>query len=73
MNELAPLDAYGDLIEPATLKIERLLPGPVERVWDYLTKSDLRRPFCPGNVGHCRSGHVRRPNQPQSPSPRAKA
>ena len=35
--------AYGSLIEPATLKVERLLPGPIERVWDYLTKSDLRR------------------------------
>jgi uncharacterized protein YndB with AHSA1/START domain len=43
MNELAPLDAYGTLIEPATLKIQRLLPGPIERVWAYLTESDLRR------------------------------
>jgi uncharacterized protein YndB with AHSA1/START domain len=34
---------YGVLTEPATLKIERLLPGPVERVWAYLTESDLRR------------------------------
>src|SRR5262249_39403649 len=31
------------LIEPATLKIERLLPGPIERVWAYLTQSELRR------------------------------
>ena len=36
-------DAYGELIEPATLKIQRLLPGPIERIWDYLTESDLRR------------------------------
>lgn len=43
MNELAPLDAYGVLTEPATLKIQRVLPGPVERVWDYLVKSELRR------------------------------
>jgi uncharacterized protein YndB with AHSA1/START domain len=43
MNELAPLDAYGVLTEPATLKIQRLLPGPIERVWAYLTESDLRR------------------------------
>ena len=43
MNELATLDAYGTLIEPATLKIQRLLPGPIERVWAYLTESDLRR------------------------------
>ena len=37
------LDAYGTLTEPTTLKIQRLLPGPIEQVWDYLTKSDLRR------------------------------
>lgn len=43
MNELAPLDAYGVLTEPTTLKIQRLLPGSVERVWAYLTDSDLRR------------------------------
>jgi len=26
-----------------TLRIERLLPGPIERVWAYLTESELRR------------------------------
>ena len=36
-------DSYGTLIEPTTLKIQRLLPGPIERVWAYLTDSDLRR------------------------------
>lgn len=43
MTELATLDAYGVLTEPATLKIQRLLPGPIERVWAYLTDSNLRR------------------------------
>ena len=43
MTDLAAPDAHGVLTEPATLKIQRLLPGPVERVWDYLTRSDLRR------------------------------
>lgn len=43
MSELAIPDAYGVLTDPATLRIERLLPGPVERIWDYLTKSDMRR------------------------------
>ena len=43
MNELANLDAYGALSEPATLTIQRILPGPIERVWAYLTESDLRR------------------------------
>jgi uncharacterized protein YndB with AHSA1/START domain len=43
MTDLATLDAYAVLTEPATLKIERLLPGPIERVWAYLTESELRR------------------------------
>ncbi len=36
-------DAWGALTEPTTLKIQRLLPGPVERIWAYLTDSELRR------------------------------
>ena len=43
MTKSATPDTYGALIEPATLKIQRLLPGPIERVWAYLTESDLRR------------------------------
>jgi uncharacterized protein YndB with AHSA1/START domain len=43
MTEAATLDAYGALIEPATLKIQRFLPGPAERIWAYLTESELRR------------------------------
>ena len=43
MTELATLDAYGALTEPATLTIQRLLPGPIERVWAYLTESEMRR------------------------------
>jgi hypothetical protein len=26
-----------------SVRFERLLPGPIERVWDYLTKPDLQR------------------------------
>jgi len=43
MNDHAKVDAYGALSEPSTLTIQRLLPGPIERVWAYLTESDLRR------------------------------
>jgi uncharacterized protein YndB with AHSA1/START domain len=43
MNDLSAIDAYGVVSEPATLTIERLLPGPIERIWSYLTESDLRR------------------------------
>lgn len=43
MRHHAAASAYGVLTEPATLTLQRLLPGPIERVWDYLTQSDLRR------------------------------
>lgn len=43
MNHQAAASAYGVLTEPATLTLQRLLPGPIERVWSYLTRSDLRR------------------------------
>jgi uncharacterized protein YndB with AHSA1/START domain len=33
---------FGELIEPTTLRIQRLLPGPIERLWAYLTDSDRR-------------------------------
>lgn len=43
MNEIATPDPFGTLVEPATLRIERLLPGPIERCWAYLTDDALRR------------------------------
>jgi uncharacterized protein YndB with AHSA1/START domain len=33
---------FGTVIEPGTVRLERLLPGPVERVWSYLTESGKR-------------------------------
>ena len=32
----------GIVTEPGTVRFERLLPGPIERVWAYLTESDKR-------------------------------
>ncbi|MGG5887206.1 SRPBCC family protein [Falsiroseomonas sp. HC035] len=43
MSDAATLDAQGVLTEPTTLRIQRLLPGPIERIWAWLTESDLRR------------------------------
>ena len=43
MNDVTTAPGYAALIEPRTLQIQRVLPGPVERVWAYLTESDLRR------------------------------
>lgn len=42
---------YATYPDPAVLEIYRDLPGPIERVWDYLTMSDLRqRWLCAGDV-----------------------
>lgn len=35
-------NARSTLIKPSTIRFERLLPGPVERVWAYLTESKKR-------------------------------
>ena len=43
MNDMPRIDAFGALTEPTTLTIQRVLPGPIERVWAYLTESDKRR------------------------------
>jgi uncharacterized protein YndB with AHSA1/START domain len=43
MTNMTMPDAYGVLTENDTLTLQRLLPGPIERLWAYLTESDLRR------------------------------
>lgn len=35
--------AFGTLTDPSTLRLQRTLPGPIERVWAWLTDSELRR------------------------------
>jgi uncharacterized protein YndB with AHSA1/START domain len=34
---------YAEAIEARTVRLERLLPGPIERVWEYLTVSEKRK------------------------------
>ena len=35
-------DEYGVVTGPGALRLERILPGPIERVWAYLTESTKR-------------------------------
>ena len=37
----APTQGYGTILEPGVVRLERVLPGPIERVWSYLTDPDL--------------------------------
>jgi uncharacterized protein YndB with AHSA1/START domain len=41
MKERA-MNEYGVVTEARTVRLERVLPGPIERVWDYLTDSKKR-------------------------------
>lgn len=36
-------EAYGVVTGPGEVRMERVLPGPIERVWAYLTESEKRR------------------------------
>ena len=36
------MESFGEITEPRTVRLERTLPGPIERVWSYLTDSEKR-------------------------------
>jgi uncharacterized protein YndB with AHSA1/START domain len=53
------MSEYGVVTEPATVRIERVLPGPIERVWAYLTESEKReRWFAAGEMELRAGGRV---------------
>ena len=56
MPKLQSLEAYGALSEPATLTFQRLLPGPVDRIWAYLTESDLRKKWLAAGIMQPKAG-----------------
>ncbi|WP_269931540.1 SRPBCC family protein [Aminobacter sp. HY435] len=47
---------YGVVTESGTLRIERLLPGPIERLWRYLTDADKRATWLAGGPMELRAG-----------------
>ncbi|WP_421705104.1 SRPBCC family protein [Alloalcanivorax xenomutans] len=53
------MDDYAKLTKPDTLTLERLLPGPVERIWAFLTESKKRaRWLAAGPMGLFAGGAV---------------
>ncbi len=36
------MNEYGSIVAPGTVRFERVLPGPIERVWAHLTESEAR-------------------------------
>ena len=35
-------DEFGQVMEPGTFRIKRVLPGPIERLWTYITDPEKR-------------------------------
>lgn len=50
------MSEYGTLVASGTLRFRRRLPGPVERVWAYLTEPDRRRRWLAGGPMDLRPG-----------------
>ncbi len=42
------MTAYVERIDAKTVRFERLLPGPIERVWAYITEGEKRRRWLAG-------------------------
>lgn len=50
------MNDYATFIDPESLRIERILPGPIERVWAYLTESDKKAKWLAGGEVEARVG-----------------
>jgi uncharacterized protein YndB with AHSA1/START domain len=53
---MSKLHAEGEIIDAQTVRFERLLPGPIERVWAYLTESEKRRKWLAAGDMDLRAG-----------------
>ena len=50
---------YGELLDSKTVRFERLLPGPIERVWGYLVESEKRAQWlCGGETDSKVGGNI---------------
>src|ERR1700733_13906179 len=49
-------EQYGKFTGPAEIRIVRTLPGPIERVWEYLTDSEKRSRWFAGGPMEPRQG-----------------
>lgn len=47
---------YGELIGAGAVRFKRLLPGPIERVWGYLTEAEKRGRWLAGGETELRVG-----------------
>jgi len=53
---MKPNDQYGEFRSRAEVRLVRTLPGPIERVWDFLTDSEKRARWFAGGPLEPRAG-----------------
>ena len=68
------MDGFGRLLGTTTIRFERILPGPVDRVWACLTESDKRARWLAAgemelHVGGVVRLHFRNDNLSAEPEP----
>lgn len=56
MSTATQVNDFGVATGRDTVRIERMLPGPIERVWSYLTDSEKRRSWFAGGPAEMRPG-----------------
>jgi uncharacterized protein YndB with AHSA1/START domain len=56
MSPQDTMNSYGVVTEAGTVRFERLLPGPIERVWTYLTDSEKRGTWLASGAMELRPG-----------------
>ncbi|MEB2842993.1 ATPase [Rhizobiales bacterium RZME27] len=58
MNDMTVLETYGRVTALLEITIQRKLPGPIERIWDYLTDSELRSQWLASGIMPADPGSV---------------
>jgi uncharacterized protein YndB with AHSA1/START domain len=61
---------YGNVIDQGTVRFERLLDGPIERVWEYLTKREYLSTWLgDGDIGEVGTAIALKQEGPKIPNP----
>lgn len=50
------MDEFGSVTGPGTVRLERIFPGPIERLWAYLTEPDKRAKWLAGGPMELKAG-----------------
>jgi uncharacterized protein YndB with AHSA1/START domain len=50
------MNDFGELVNSNTVRFERLLPGPIERVWSYIVEGDKRAKWLCGGDAELKVG-----------------